>query len=75
MALDLDCFYAECHLSRMLFMPSVTNRPFILSVIVLNVFMLSVIMLNVVVPKIQHLFTLIFTTRPILFQVNGNNKI
>ncbi len=59
----------------MLFMLSVTNRPFILSVIVLNVFMLSVVMVNVVAPEIQHLFTLIFTTQPILFQVNGNNKI
>jgi hypothetical protein len=28
---------AECHLCRILFMPSVTNKPFMLSVTILNV--------------------------------------
>ncbi len=56
-------------------MLSVTNRPFMLSVIVLNVVMLNIVMLNVVVLDLQHLFTLICTTQPIIFQVNGNKKI
>jgi hypothetical protein len=46
----LNVVYAERHLCYMSFMPSVTNRPFMLSVIMLNVIMLSVIMLSVIVP-------------------------
>ncbi len=37
-----ECCYAECHFCSVSFMPSVTNKPFILSVIMLSVVMLSV---------------------------------
>ncbi len=45
-ALYAKCCYAECHLYLMLFMLSVRNKPFMLSVVMLNV-----IMLNVVAPQ------------------------
>ncbi len=48
MDLDPGCFYAECQL---LFILSVTNRLFILVVIMLNGIMVSVVMLNVVAPS------------------------
>ncbi len=35
-------------------MLSVTNKPFILNVVMLSVVMLSVVMLNVMAPKIHH---------------------
>jgi hypothetical protein len=38
--------YAECHLCWMLFMLSVTNKPFVLNVVVLNVVMLSIVILD-----------------------------
>jgi hypothetical protein len=41
--------YAECHLWGLSLMVSLTNKPFRLIVIMLNVVVLSVIMLNVVV--------------------------
>jgi hypothetical protein len=49
-ALGTQYCYAECHLSCMSFMLSVTNKSLMLSVVMLNVIMLSVIMLNVVPP-------------------------
>jgi hypothetical protein len=48
MAFDTEGCYAECHLYPMSFVLSVSNKPFILSVIKLNVVMLSVVILNVV---------------------------
>jgi len=50
MAFNTECYYAERRLCRMSFMLSVTNMPFMLSVIMLNVIMLSVVNLNVVAP-------------------------
>ncbi len=47
----LSVIYAECHLCLVSFMLSVTNKPFMLSVIMLNAIMLSVVMLNVVAPR------------------------
>ena len=50
----LFVIYAECYLCLFSFMLSVTNKPIMLSVIILNVVMLnaimSVFMLNVVAP-------------------------
>jgi len=54
MALELNdagCCYAECHLCWMSFMPSATNKPFMLSVIVMNVIKMSVVILIVVAPQ------------------------
>jgi hypothetical protein len=45
-ALSIECGYAEYHLCRMAFMQSVTNKPFMLTAIKLNV-----VMLNVVAPQ------------------------
>ncbi len=44
----LSAIYAECHLCCMSFMLSITNKPFVLSVVMLDVVMLNVVMLNVV---------------------------
>ncbi len=44
----LSVIYAVCHLCCLSLMLSVTNKPLILSVIMLNGVILSVIMLNVV---------------------------
>jgi hypothetical protein len=43
MALSAECCYAECHLCKVSFMASATNKPIMLSVIMLNVVMLSVV--------------------------------
>ncbi len=51
-AVDTECFYAECQLCWMSFMLSVTNKSFMLSIIMLKVIILNV-MLNVVAPLIQ----------------------
>jgi len=48
MALYIDCGSAECRLWKVLFMLSVANQPFMLSVAMLNVIVPSVVMLNVV---------------------------
>ncbi len=50
MALYIDCCSAECRLCQVLFMLSVANQPFMLSVAMLNVIVPSVVMLNVVAP-------------------------
>jgi hypothetical protein len=46
--LSTMCCYAESLACSLSFMLSVTNKPFILSVVMLNVFILSVAMLNVI---------------------------
>ncbi len=51
MTLDLVCCYAKCHFLWVSFILSVTNKPFMLSVIMKNVTMLSVIVLDAVVSK------------------------
>ncbi len=43
----------ECRLCSVLFMLSVANKPFMLSVILLNVNMMSVVILNVVAPQVE----------------------
>jgi hypothetical protein len=43
-----ECCYADCRLCLVSFMLSVTNKPFMLRVVMLNVIMLSVVMLNVI---------------------------
>ncbi len=63
----LSAIYAECHLCchlcRVLFMLSVTNKPLMLSVtnkpLMLSVFVLSIVMLSVVMLPIQWLFCLV----------------
>jgi hypothetical protein len=42
-ALSIECGYAEYHLCCMAFMQSVTNKPFMLTVIKLHVVMLNVV--------------------------------
>jgi len=50
MTIYTQCCSADCNLCWMSFMLSVASKPFILSVITLNVIVLSVVMLNVVAP-------------------------
>ncbi len=45
-ALYAECHYGECHLCLMSFMISVTNKQFMLSVIMLIVIMLNVVALH-----------------------------
>ncbi len=49
--LESEGYYADCHLCCETFMLSVTNKPFMQSVVILNVVMLSVMMLNIMAPK------------------------
>ncbi len=51
MILNTVCHYSECHLSKVLFMLSVANKPIMLCAIMLSVVMLSVVMLNVGAPS------------------------
>jgi hypothetical protein len=50
MLLGAECCYAECYSRLMSFMLTVTNRPFMQSVVMLNVIALTVIVLNDVAP-------------------------
>jgi hypothetical protein len=62
--LNTDYHYAECHLCQLSFPLNATNKPILVSVIMLivvmlivvmlNVVMLSVVMLNVVAPGGEH---------------------
>ncbi len=51
MTIDIECCYAKCHFLWVSFILSVTNKPFMLSVIIMNVVMLSANVLDAVVPK------------------------
>ncbi len=43
MTLNIECFYVEWHLYWVCFMLNATNKPFMLSVLMLNAIMLSVV--------------------------------
>ncbi len=68
MALNEESCCAGCHLCGVSLMPRVTNKPFMLSVIMLYVGILSVIMLNAVAPFPKHL-----TLRILLKPLSGND--
>jgi hypothetical protein len=61
--------YAECHLWRLSLMLSVTNKPLMLSFIMLSVIMLSVIMLNVVALSVVMLNVVAPYQVPIFFRL------
>ncbi len=73
-ALDTQCCYCEGHLCWGLLMLSATNKPFVLSVFMLNAIKVSVIMLSVVLSiyKLKATFILAFhipsnMTRPMRY--------
>jgi len=54
MAFNTECYYAERRLCRMSFMLSVTNMPFMLSVIMLGVVNQNVVAPHAGLSKIRH---------------------